>query len=108
MNARIERLKELLKQSPKDGFILFALAKEFEKLNQVEKAVEILSELIHEQPEYIGAYYHLGAMLIQQKATEKALNVYQKGMEMAKLVGDQHAFSELQNAKMNVEIDMEE
>ncbi len=107
MNARIERLKELLKQSPSDGFILFALAKEYEKLNLVEDSIQLLSDLIAEQPDYIGAYYHLAAMLKQQEELDKALEVYEKGVEMAKKVGDQHALSELQNAKLNLEIEMD-
>jgi tetratricopeptide (TPR) repeat protein len=108
MNARIERLKELLKQSPTDGFILFALAKEYEKLQLPVEAIRILTDLIAEQPEYIGAYYHLAAMLKQQNQFDTALEVYQKGIEKAKAIGDQHALRELQNAKLNLEIDMEE
>ena len=62
MNARIERLNELLKQSPHDGFIRFALAKEMEKLGQYEEAIKGLAALLEDDPKYIGAYYHLAAL----------------------------------------------
>ncbi|MEZ5007993.1 MAG: hypothetical protein R2728_12180 [Chitinophagales bacterium] len=105
MNARIERLKELLKQSPHDAFIRFALAKEFEKLGDTLKAIELLTLLLYDQPEYVGAYYHLAALLKDEERTDEAMDVYIKGMEIAKKLGDQHAFSELQNAKLNMELE---
>ena len=106
MNARIERLKELLKQSPKDSFILFALAKEFEKLSMPEKAIEFYTTLLEYFPNYVGAYYHLAAIYQEKELFTEAMETYIKGMEIAKSIGDQHAYSELQNAKMNLEIEM--
>lgn len=105
MNARIERLKELLKQSPHDAFVRFALAKEFEKLGNTSKAIELLTLLLYDQPEYVGAYYHLAALLKDEERIDEAMDIYVKGMEVAKKLGDQHAYSELQNAKMNLEIE---
>lgn len=107
MNARIVRLKELLKQSPSDSFILFALAKEFEKLSQPEKAIELLTTLLATSPNYVGAYYHLAALYQEAEMFDKAMETYIKGMEIAREVGDQHAYSELQNAKMNLEIELD-
>jgi len=34
----------------------------------------------------------------------RALKTYQEGMAIAQAVKDQHAYSELQNAKMNLEL----
>ena len=106
MNVRIERLKELLKQSPHDAFIRFALAKEYEKINEPQKAIDLLTELLKDQPDYVGAYYHLAALLKDEERTEDALETYTTGMEMAQKIGDQHAYSELQNAKLNLELDV--
>ena len=106
MNARIVRLKELLKQSPKDSFVLFALAKEFEKLGDFNKAIDYLINLINESPDYVGAYYHLAALYKTIEQNDKAMDVYKNGMEIAQKVGDRHAYSELQNAKMNLEIEL--
>ncbi len=107
MNARIERLKELLKQSPHDGFIRFALAKEFEKLGDLTEAIGLLDNLIKDVPEYVGAYYHLAELLKGEERLEEALTIYDKGMEISQKLGDQHAYSELQNAKLNMEIENE-
>ncbi len=107
MNVRIERLKELLKQSPHDGFIRFALAKEFEKLGDHSKAIDLLDNLIKELPDYVGAYYHLAELLKGEERLEEALAVYDKGMEISQKLGEQHAYSELQNAKLNLEIENE-
>lgn len=106
MNARIERLKELLKQSPDDAFVRFALAKEMEKQNDVKTAVEMLATLVDEQPEYVGAYYHLAALYQQMDDTSRAFATYDKGIAMATEQGDQHALSELRNARMNLEFEL--
>lgn len=107
MNARIERLKELLKQSPSDAFVLFALAKEFEKVGNHQQAIDFLQNLIESQPDYVGAYYHLAALLKSKDRNDEAMKIYNLGMDIARKIGDQHAYSELQNAKMNLEIEMD-
>ena len=105
MNARIERLKELLKQSPEDAFVQFALAKEWEKNGELERAIRQMSQLVEKQPDYVGAYYHLAQMLQTKTDFQEALNVYDAGIKIAQNLGDQHALGELQNARMNLEIE---
>lgn len=108
MNARIERLKELLKQTPHDGFIQFALAKEYEKLEQNAQSIVIFEELLAQQADYVGAYYHLAALYVQEEVFDKAMQTYEKGMQVARELNDQHAYSELQNAKMNLELELDD
>ena len=103
MNARIERLNELLKQSPHDGFIRFALAKEMEKLGNYDEAINGLTELLRDDAEYIGAYYHLAALLQHTGRVNEAMLVYQNGIEIATRIKDQHALGELQQAMSNLE-----
>ncbi|MCP4122715.1 MAG: tetratricopeptide repeat protein [Bacteroidetes bacterium] len=106
MQARLERIKVLLKQSPHDDFLRFALAKELEKLGQHKEAIGLLTSLLKDNPQYIGAYYHLGALLVGCEDVNGALNIYDKGIEIAAKLADQHAMSELKNAKMNLKMDL--
>ena len=107
MNGRIERLKELLKQSPEDSFVKFALAKENEKLGRMQKAIDILSDLIDKQPDYVGAYYHLGVLLKEENKIDEAVKMYQRGIKVAETLRDLHSLSELRNARMNLEMEIE-
>lgn len=101
-SKRLEQLMSFLEKSPKEPFILFAIAKEYEGFGDNKKALEFYLKIQTESPEYIGNYYHLGKLLEQLQEPEKAFQTYKKGMEVAKAAGDQHSLSELAGAKMEL------
>lgn len=103
--ARKEQLEEMLKSDPEDAFLLFAYAKEFEKINNKPQALEIYLKLLQIDPKYVGTYYHLGKLYEDMEDKEKAIQIYDQGILLTKEVKDLHALSELQSAKMNCEID---
>lgn len=103
MSDRLQTLQRLLEESPDDSFLLFAIAKEFEKRTDDQKALEQYLKLMETNPGYVGLYYHLGKLYERQEQWEKALSAYKKGMEVARAAGDQHALSELAGAKLNIE-----
>jgi tetratricopeptide (TPR) repeat protein len=96
----------MLIESPDDSFLLFALAKEFEKMDRLEDALSTYLLLKEKSPEYIGLYYHLGKLYEEFSEPEKALKVYDEGINLAKKIADFHALSELNNARTNCEIEM--
>lgn len=95
---RVPKLKELLVQNPTDSFLQHALALEYIKLGNDEAARGLFEKLLTENPGYIGSYYHLAKLLERNDKTEEAIRIYEKGMEEAKKVGDNHAFGELRGA----------
>ena len=95
---RIEKLKEFLKASPTDSFLLHALALEYIKLGNDEEARRLFEELLNREPGYVGSYYHLAKLLERNDHTDEAITVYERGMEEAKKAGDNHAFGELRGA----------
>lgn len=103
--ARIDVILEMLQTDPHDSFLLFGLAKEHEKLDQKDKALETYLKLKKEDPKYVGVYYHLGKLYEELDNKEEALKVYSQGIILTKGIKDLHALSELQSAKMNCEID---
>lgn len=102
--SRIERLLEFLKEEKNDPFLYFALAQEFEKEGQLEKALENYLLLTKQFEDYVGTYYHLGHLYQELDNTEKALEIYSKGIQIATSLGDHHALGELRNAKTNCEL----
>lgn len=95
---RIEKLKELLVADPGDSFLLHALGLEYSKLGDDEMARDYFQRLLKANPNYVGTYYHLAKLLERNGDEEGAIEVYVKGMEVAKSAGDQHAFGELRGA----------
>ena len=95
---RIEKLKSFLQQNPEDSFVQHALALEYVKLGDDAEVRKLFENLLARDENYIGSYYHLGKLLERTGETEKAIACYEKGMQVAKKVGDNHAYNELQAA----------
>ena len=74
------------------------------RLHDVDRRV-VEMNVKTDEPEYVGAYYHLAALFKSEERMNEAMSTYIKGMEIAKKLGNQHAYSELQNAKFNMEIE---
>ncbi len=95
---RIEKLKEFLKENPADSFLNHALALEYIKLGDDKQARGLFEAILQREPGYVGSYYHLAKLLERNNETDEAIKVYEKGMQMAKEAGDNHAFGELRGA----------
>ena len=104
---RIMLLQNRLTENNKDTFALFALAKEFEKINDTEHAMQYYLQLKEVDETYVELYYHLGKMYENQRLIKEALEIYRQGMECAKKTGDFHALSELQNAFQNLMLEQD-
>ena len=101
--SRIEKLLEFLKTSGKDSFLQHALALEYIKVDKDEEARKLFNEILLREPTYIGSYYHLGKLLERAGEFDRAIRVYQRGMEEAKKAGDNHSYNELQGALEDIE-----
>lgn len=107
MSTRLEQLSGLLASSPNDAFLLFAVAKEYEKHGNDSEALAFYLRLQETNPNYTGLYYHLGKMYEKQQDFSRAIQTYKQGIEICKQAGDRHAMSELAGALMGIEEDGE-
>ena len=99
---RIKKLEDFLKTSPRDSFLKHALALEYVKLEEDDKARDLFTEILTSEPAYVGSYYHLAKLFERNGNREEAIKTYDKGMQEAKKAGDQHAYNELQAAYQNL------
>lgn len=95
---RIDRINEMLAESPEDSFLQHALALEYIKAGSDNLAKIFFEQILLREPGYIGSYYHLAKLFERNDNTEEAIKVYEKGMEAAKKAGDNHAYGELRGA----------
>lgn len=95
---RIERLITFLAANPSDSFLKHALALEWIKAGEDDKALSIFEEILTEDPLYVGSYYHLAKLLERKGEANAAKEWYEKGMAAATTAGDRHALSELRAA----------
>ena len=101
--SRIEKLLEYMKTSDKDSFLQHALALEYIKIGKDEEARNLFNEILLREPTYIGSYYHLGKLLERVGDKDRAIRVYERGMEEARKAKDNHSYSELQAALEDLE-----
>ena len=95
---RIEKICELLQQTPGDNFLRHALALEYIKIENDKDARILFESILKDSPDYVGSYYHLGKLLERNGEINLAVERYEKGMMLAKALNDQHAYNELQAA----------
>ena len=93
---RLAKLLEFIQNEPNDEFLKYALATEYLRLNETDKALSYYEDLINNHPNYTGTYYHLGKLYEALNRKQDAVNIYEKGMQITKEKRDNHAFSELQ------------
>ena len=98
--SRLNQLLAFHEANPKDSFILFALAKEHEKIGDDDKALHYYLKIKEHEPGYVGVYYHLGKLYEKIGSANLAFSTYQTGIDVARQAGDQLALSELAEAKL--------
>ena len=96
--SRIDQIQDLLKENPADSFLQHALALEYVKIGDDNTAKNVFEKLLSANPDYVGSYYHLAKLFERTGMEDEAIKVYEQGMDVAKQLGDQHAYSELKSA----------
>jgi tetratricopeptide (TPR) repeat protein len=94
--SRLEKLLEFIKGEPDDPFLKYALATEYLRINQTDKALEYYEDLVNNHAGYTGTYYHLGKLYEALGRKEDALKTYETGIKITREQRDNHALSELQ------------
>jgi tetratricopeptide (TPR) repeat protein len=95
MSARSEQLEKLLQREPNDPFLLYGLALEHKKSNDLPRAIELLQCVIQVDPGYCYAYYQLGQIHAATGDAAAARCVLEQGIAAATKKGDAHAAQEI-------------
>ncbi len=88
----------MLKDEPKDSFLNYALAIEYAKVGDLNKAIQLIEDLLIHDANYLGAYYQLGKYYEQAERPQDALNTYTKGILIAQQQKNKKAEGELNEA----------
>jgi tetratricopeptide (TPR) repeat protein len=96
--SRIQQLLQFLEKTPNDPFLHHALALEYIKAEDESRAQQHFELNLSAHPQYVATYYHLGKLLERNGEEQRAINMYEQGMAVAKTAGDNHSYNELQAA----------
>jgi tetratricopeptide (TPR) repeat protein len=92
---RIKKLKEIIQKDPTDAFSQYALALEYNGINEPLTAIEILEELLNRDAKYLPAYHQLGQLLGKMNKTQEAKKIYRTGVDLAVSQNDDKTAKEM-------------
>ncbi|MEL6614646.1 MAG: tetratricopeptide repeat protein [Bacteroidota bacterium] len=100
---RLAALRAFYDEDPDDPFTRFALAQEHLKRSETDEALAFFEALVRDHPDYVGTYYHLGALYAHLGRDDDARQTYRDGIVVATRANDLHARAELQSALLEAE-----
>jgi tetratricopeptide (TPR) repeat protein len=95
-SERLSKLLALHAAEPNDGFVLYGLAQECQKLGQFDEAIRWYDRTIEADPKQCYAFFHKAKALEAAKRTSEIPAVLRAGLARARAVGDFKAASEIQ------------
>ena len=105
-DKKVKQLASYIKENPNDSFSKFALALEFLKNDEVNKARILFEDIRNNDPGYDGVYYHLGRLYELTDQQGKALKTYKEGIAIASENEHKRNTSELKEALAELQIEM--
>jgi Tfp pilus assembly protein PilF len=106
--SKISQLAKNVQQDPSDTFSKFALALELLKEDQVEKAQLLFEAILKQDPDYLGVYYHLGKLYQRREMYSLAEEMFTKGIQIATKKNESRTKSELSEALLQLQFEIEE
>ena len=103
MQNRIEVFEQMLADDPGNTMVMFGLAKEYEKLGQFDKVIELLEPYLQNADDEGNAYGMLANAYLQQGDHKKAVQTYKKGIDVSLAHGHPSMANEY---RMTLEIDL--
>ena len=93
--TRREKLQVMLQAEPDDTFLNYSLAQACVSANEPEEAVRLFARVRELDPNYVPAFFQAGQLLHREGRITEAAELLKRGISVAKLTGDQHAFEEM-------------
>lgn len=95
MSTRREKIEAMLADEPDDVFLRYSLGMELDKEGDHDRSLDLLTELIENDPPYVPAFFMAGQQLTRIDRIAKARDVLRVGIEVARQQGDAHAAGEM-------------
>jgi predicted Zn-dependent protease len=103
MQDRIEVFRQMLDADPSNTRVMFGLAKEYEKVGDHAKVIELLENYLTAADDEGNAYGVLAKAYLGSGNREKAVETYQKGIDVSMAHGHPSMANEY---RMTLDIDL--
>ena len=105
MTDRIEVFEQIIAADPENTMVMFGLAKEYEKVGRHEDVIRILEEYLAKADDEGNAYGTLAQAYERSGNREKAIETYQKGIDVSMAHGHPSMANEY---RMTLDLDFAE
>lgn len=102
MQNRIDVFKQMLDADPQNTMVMFGLAKEYEKLGEFANVINLLESYLAKADDEGNAYGVLANAYTKTSETDKAIEIYKKGIDVAMAHGHPSMANEY---KMTLDLD---
>ena len=93
--SRREKIEAMLADDPGDTFLRYSLAMELDKEGDHDASLAKFTELAHDNPPYVAAFFMAGQQLARLGRLDEARAILAEGIEAARTQGDAHAAGEM-------------
>ena len=97
MSKKLARMRAYVEANPQDPFGLYSLAI-LQKESAPDEALSLFHRVHDEHPNYLPNYFHFAQSLVDDADLEKAREIYQAGIALARTQNDAHTLGELEAA----------
>lgn len=105
MQNRIAVFRQMLDSDPDNTMVMFGLAKEYEKLGQHQDVIDLLENYLAKADDEGNAYGVLAQAYNQTGNRQKAIETYQKGIDVSMAHGHPSMANEY---RMTLDLDLSE
>ena len=105
MTDRIAVFEQMLAADPENTMVMFGLAKEYEKQGRHAEVIRVLEDYLAKAEDEGNAYGVLANAYLQNDDLEKAVETYNKGIEVSMAHGHPSMANEY---RMTLEMDLPE
>src|SRR5438067_12955901 len=95
MSSRREKIEAMLKEEPKDQFLRYSLACEFDNEDRTEESLALFQGLIADQPPHVHAFSRGAQLLVKLDRIAEARALLRDGIEVARQQDELHAAGEM-------------
>lgn len=103
MQNRTEVFEQMLAADPSNTMVMFGLAKEYEKVGDHTKVIELLENYLAASDDEGNAYGVLANAYLKSGNREKAIETYQKGIDVSMAHGHPSMANEY---RMTLDLDL--
>lgn len=103
MTDRIQVFEQMLAADPENTMVMFGLAKEYEKSGDLAKVIELLEGYLAKADDEGNAYGTLANAYLLSGEREKAIETYQKGIDVSMAHGHPSMANEY---RMTLDLDL--